>query len=672
MKKISRKDFLKITGGAAAGALTGIIMSGTPARIFNKLTELSQNGFDIPAGEQRFLNTVCLSCPEQCQISLRAIGDRLVKIESSNFFCPFGQASLQQHYHPERVLHPLKRLGEKGSGNYEAVSWEDAVLDIAEKINQLIAIEKTEALAAITCGTNINSSSMLSPLRYADIKDETPFILAKFLETLGSPHCYTETSIEELELASLGGILHYDLKKADTIFSFGAAIFDGWKNPAAANLLLKEKKPEQKIVFIGTNCNRTASLADEWIPVKPGTEAVFAIGMAKYLFNKKRLSPIAVNPREWISIAESFDDSTIANITGVAFEKISEIAEQFYAAKNPAAIAGSGARSLCSSSAELMAVYALNTMVRTNSVSLLSQAKPNYQFSNNKKNVANKTEKYAGLDTFIHEGSFDILFINDTNPVYDSVIGNELVAKMQKSFVVSLSSMMDESSIYADYILPTTSPLEKLHSEPFTKALPVVDDSIIYSIKQEGDVKNGEDIILMIAEKILLPLRFNRTFSAPTPSRNFAFNTTRVLEKLNSLKSTGNTEYPLVFMPLDLHIANNNHALALPYISKSLDKHVIDNNKLKLHINKLTAEKYSLSEGESVDLKSQRGKTGPFVVHITDTIAPDVVAAPFGFGHSKGSVFAKNKGVKINDIMNTNIDPITGAANLCITQVKLA
>lgn len=671
MKKISRKDFIKIAGGAAAGAAAGLVFSGTPARILKELAGLTQDKNIIYGKEQLFLETVCPSCALQCQINLRIADNHIIKIESSNFFCPFGQSSVQRLSHPERILQPLRRSGEKGSGQFSPVSWEEAAASIADKINQNAGT--TDSIAAITSQTAKARLTALST-RYDGAEDECALLLERLLALLGSPHCYSATCAEKLELAALGGVLFYELEKADLIIIFRTALFDGGLNPAEANRLLKNKNERQKIIYIGTNCNRTASIADEWIPVKPGSEAVFALGMAKYLFQTKRLYPAAVNAREWTALADSFDETELALITGIPVEKINLTAEQFYSAGRAAALTGG----IHSSTAELSAVYALNTMIKTRSVSLISPAKANFRFPRNMEAYTkNEPQKFSGLDAFIKNGSFDTLFINETNPVYDSVYGKELAAKMQKAFVVCLSPFIDESSLHADFILPVLLPPEKLLLEPLQiNGTPEGDikNSRGITSKPNENSKRGADIIRLIADKIpaLNPIYFDKTFGKPAPVRNFAFKTALLKEHFDALKNTNaNKNYPLKLMPLSEALTAADGALALPYVQKTLDKNIFENGKLKLHINSDTANKYNLREGNKVSLASERGASGIFRVHITDTIAPEVAAAPLGFGHTEYTSFASGKGIGLRDIMNADIDPVTGAANNAVTRVRL-
>ena len=157
MKKIERKDFLKIGGGTIVGGLTGYVFSGAPFQGFQWLVEWTQDQYVPAAGEEKYLSSVCGICPNKCNISIRMISERAVKIETSNSGCPLGENALQLLYHPERIKKPLKLTGKKGSGKYKEVEWEEAIKDISGKLNELINANKGNSIASISKDANLSS-----------------------------------------------------------------------------------------------------------------------------------------------------------------------------------------------------------------------------------------------------------------------------------------------------------------------------------------------------------------------------------------------------------------------------------------------------------------------------------------------------------------------------------
>ncbi|MCL1911453.1 MAG: molybdopterin-dependent oxidoreductase [Leptospirales bacterium] len=624
MEKINRKDFLKISACCAAGAFSGIIFSGTPLRL---LKELGRDEEYAPA-VLNFVESNCLACAEKCDITVKISGVRAVKIESANPLCHIGRSAPQFFYHPERILTPMKVSAEKGSGKFSPVSWQEAISAVSGKMNALISDNKADSIAAIN-SSRASSAGLLEGL----------------LASAGSPHSYSEGCGET---SALNGIMNYNFDKAGCIVSFGAPLFDAPKEPAL-NRFLKNRTRDQKIIYIGTNCDRTASIADEWIPVKPGTERVFAMAMADYIFKKYRKIPAAPNAREWLSLASQLGIDSAAAITGANEEKTAAVAETFYLAKNPLAVTWNRASSI-----DLAAVYCLNSMLRSPAIYLRADK--------------GNSKKFSGLDAFIREASFEMLFINEANPVYSSVFGKELSQKAAAAFTVAISPFINDSALYADYILPPFSNMEQLTSGGHTVVTPL------------GDAMNSARIIFSIAENIpsaALPYKDyneyinNKTRMTLFPANYLSFNTAHIQIQIDALKNVEpDPEYPLslVYIPTGLTAFDS---LELPYVSKAIDKNIFENGIMKVHINSVTADKYSLSEGSKISLVSKRGESGPFKVHIANTVAPDVVAAPDGFGHRGCTKYADKKGINLKNIMSADIDPLTGEACAQFTPVKI-
>ncbi|PKL37620.1 MAG: hypothetical protein CVV44_14845 [Spirochaetae bacterium HGW-Spirochaetae-1] len=642
MKKIERKELLMMTGGAVVGGLTGYVLSGAPFLMFQDLAEWTQDQYVPLKGEIKLLQSICQSCTTKCEISVRMVADRAVKVETSNAACPLGQASLQLLYHPERIDKPLKRTGNKGKGRFVPVSWESAMADISGKMNALVKNNKKDAIAAINKDINLSSE-----------------LLEKLITSTGSTNVFYESSLNALTMSALGGVVDYDFNKADYVLSFGAKLFEGWGVPGAMNKVLAAWPGSgKKLVQVDTNCSRTTSLADEWVPVKAGTEPVLAMGIANYLIKEKKLISAGEGFAKWAQYVYQYDMPTTAKLTGVSEDRIKALAEAFYGARNPMAVAGRGAHGVSSSASEIIAVYALNTLVRSTSVSLKQ-----YTGMGTGKNP-------AGIDDFIKNGNFELLFVNEADPVYKSVLGKDLAAKMEKAFVVAMMPLINDTALYADYVLPSLTFLETLQSDGQTV------------LKPYASAKHAGDIIIELAGKVDAAkgaFPWTSYLDAVKQAGNtrgvagFSFKVDKLKEQLSGFKKQkANAEYPLSLIPVEMPLVGDGDGMAFPYVLKNIDSDSFMLGKMKVLMNKATAKKEGVSEGSSIKIISERGKIGSVKVHITDTIAPDVVAVPLGFGHMAYTKYAQKKGVNPKEIMAADIDPVTGAANWWGTRVKIS
>jgi anaerobic selenocysteine-containing dehydrogenase len=644
MKKIERKDFLILGGGVVLGGLSGWVFSGAPFLGFQWLAEWTQDQYVPVKGIEKYVESVSDACPNGCKVNVRMLGDRAVKIESKDGVCPSCTNALQLLYHPERIATPLKKSGNKGSGKFESISWEQAIKDISEKMNSLIKEGKGNSIAAINKNESLNSQ-----------------LMERFIKAAGSNNVYYEPSLKSLTSNAIGGYINYDFERTDYILSFGAKLIEGWGQSVNMQKMFTQwKKRGTKIVQADTVCSMTASHATEWVPVKPGSEAVLAFGIANYLIIDKRLNSAGEEFGKWSQlIINKFPLESVAKYTGVSVDTIKKIGDDFSKAQNPVAVAGKGGIGVSASSAEIIAIYCLNTLVKSRAATLMTNSGVSYK------------GEFAGLDDFIKNGAFAALFLNNSDPVYKSVLGDELKSKMGKAFVVSINPIMNDSANYADYILPSLSFLE------------TITPGKTQVVKSFEESKDAKDIIIELSKAIdktknTLPasgIDSYRILARESASNaRFSFNVDKIKNELDAIekKLASDSEYPLIMIPVEIPLLGDGDGLAFPYVLKSIDPAVFYKGKHLVQINRETGKKYGLSENSSIVIKSARGKLGKVYVNLTDTVAPDTIAIPIGFGHVSYTKYGNKKGVNPKKIMAAEVDPLTGTADWWSTRVKIS
>lgn len=664
MKKLERRDIIKIAGGAIAGTAAGTLFSGAPFLSLQWLVEWTQDQYVPAAGEEKYLEGKCILCPNRCPVSVRMIGSRAVKIEAVGTGCFRVQNAIHLYYHPERIKYPLKRADKKGKNVFSPATWEEAIKDISSKIKALKDGGKGGAIAAIG-GRDFTLSGE---------------ILKRMLKSVGSPHYYTEPGFDSISGAA-AGILHntrgsfkYDLENADYILSFGARLAEGWGDPAVMHRSLSALKARgAKYVHIDTLCTRSASYADRWIPVKPGTETILALGIIKQLIAAGKTSPGA-NFAQWVQVLiNEYTPERITEITGVTAETIKQLAQDLMSARSPVAVAGKGGRSVSSSTVEFAAVQALNSITgsigRKGGVMFAEYpglGEPALDAA--ALEVYRKTTPRTGLDDFIKNGEVpELLFINESDPVFKSVYGKALADKMRKTpMVVAFMPLLNDTAAYADYVLPTICGLEDGNMGQRFKSMHPVD--ILLSIAKRVDgIKNS---FPWKDHRDLLAIRLN---PQPRAGGNIVYPVDHLRNYLAVFsKKIQDQSHPLALIPFEIPQVGDGDGLALPYVLKCLDGTTLTGKKLWVMMNPETAKKNGVSEGSRITIISKRGKIGSVKVHLTNTVAPDTVAIPLGFGHVSYTRYAEGKGVNPMTIMSDEIDPVSGAADWWFTRVKIS
>jgi len=495
MPTIDRRDFLKFIVGGAVGTM----VSPLPWVSMDEVAKWSQRWAPIPeGGESSYLNSICLLCPGGCGIKVRLIENkRAVKIEgqpnhpvNQGGLCPLGLAGLQYLYQEEiRVKGPMKRFGPRGKGDWLPVSWEEAYGDLTKRFKELRENNQAHTAALLDGRGGQGSLSLL---------------MARFMKSYGSPN-YIRTprleDTEEMVTASFHGFrspLAYDLPNAKYILSFGAGLLDGWGTPTWVAQAYREwrKGPQAgraKLVQVEPIASSTASLADEWVAVKPGTEGALAWGLAQIMISKGWVNREAVQSgtsgleglKEVLN--KKYTPDKVAKITGLPPAEIERLAKDFASAKQGVALMGRGKGDLAIPFSEGAAVYTLNVLIgavnRSGGVFLKSEgglgaswpravpdgiaekglAQPRLDSVGSSKFPAGQPSYTRFFSNAAQQTPYPInlLMLHEANPAFRLGEGAIKAAVAQIPFIVSFSSFYDETTQLADLILPAPTFLER-------------------------------------------------------------------------------------------------------------------------------------------------------------------------------------------------------------------
>jgi len=183
---VARRDFIKLVGlgTAALGASTAVGL-GAAAQALNvvPLEEFPEHG-----PESRIVS-LCGLCPARCGTIVRKIGsdglkrgERAVKVEGNPLdpinqgaLCPVGQAMLQLVYNPDRIRSPMKCVGERGAGGWQAISWQEAIATIKAKLGELRGGPGAHTVAVLSNGTSELAGRLMT--RFLDAYGSPNFIL---------------------------------------------------------------------------------------------------------------------------------------------------------------------------------------------------------------------------------------------------------------------------------------------------------------------------------------------------------------------------------------------------------------------------------------------------------------------------------------------------------------
>lgn len=281
--------------------------------------------------------SICTICDPQtqCGLNLYVKDGKIIKVEGSKenphnggTLCSKGAATRQYVYHQDRLKTPMKRVGPRGSGKFEAISWDEALDTIAQKLNQAKEEFGPESVVF-----------------YAGYTKWMRAFLHRLAHAFGSPNYITESSTCA-QAMFMGQKLNFgmggfpDVKNAKCLLVWSSNPF--YTNTNQARGLLAAKENGLKIITVDPRYSPMAAQADIHLQLRPGTDGALALAMAHVIINEGLYDQEFVNNysygfEEYREYVREFTPEKGEELTGVPAEKI-RAAARLYATAKPAAI----------------------------------------------------------------------------------------------------------------------------------------------------------------------------------------------------------------------------------------------------------------------------------------------------------------------------------------------
>jgi len=235
---------------------------------------------DIHAPGVEMVKSLCYFCHANCGVLAYVKDGDVIKIEGDPDYsnqgglCCRGTSALLHVNHPARVNHVLKRVGEKGEGKWEQIDYDQAIKEVAERLNKIKAESGAEAVASAGGTTRTDD-----------------WARRRFLNQFGTPNgfhnallCWIPTFMAETAVCGWSPF-ETDLGGARCLILWGM-------NPGASSLPSMNgytdlQKAGMKVIMVDPRYSETAAKADLWLPLRPGTDAALALGMLNVIINEK-------------------------------------------------------------------------------------------------------------------------------------------------------------------------------------------------------------------------------------------------------------------------------------------------------------------------------------------------------------------------------------------------
>ncbi len=280
--RIGRRNVLK-GAGALGGAL--FVSRYVPDWLTSEAESAGELA-EVAQATEEWVPTTCWIGKQDCGLLARKINGRLVKLEGNpahprnlGRLCPKGVGQIQAIYDPNRVKTPLIRTNEKGvSGEWRQASWDEALTLVGEKIKETVA--RDPKLLIWQKGRS-----------KAGVFYDDAFVHASGATKLHHGAFCSDAGYRALEYTiGLHGVLHPDFRHTRYLLSFGWDPMNGGGNKFCQitwhQQLIKARERGLKMVHLDPSRRTAGPFADEWLPIKPGTDMAFFLAVANVLIEK--------------------------------------------------------------------------------------------------------------------------------------------------------------------------------------------------------------------------------------------------------------------------------------------------------------------------------------------------------------------------------------------------
>lgn len=246
--------------------------------------------------EEKFVYTACMGagCHEQCFLKTIVKDGKVVRTERADLgppegyrfgICQKGIEYARFPYLPARLLHPMKRVGERGEEKFQEISWEQAMNEIGAKLRDIRDKYGPDSVVVNTfcCGYPANYSALHMAL------------ISRFIHTFGATATEMETIdsadffASEIDFGSSWCYSRYDMRvlaSAKYIVIWGSNPLGATRAVATTRNMLDAQEHGAKLVNIGLRYDSTAAKSDQFVPIKGGTDAALALAMNRMMIDE--------------------------------------------------------------------------------------------------------------------------------------------------------------------------------------------------------------------------------------------------------------------------------------------------------------------------------------------------------------------------------------------------
>jgi anaerobic selenocysteine-containing dehydrogenase len=287
------------------------------------------------------VHSVCaLDCPDCCSMLVQVENGRAIQLRgdpshpvTQGFLCGKVAQYLEREYSPDRLLYPQKRVGAKGEGRFERISWDEALDTIATKLDKIAGEFGPEAILPYSYGGTLGMLNGAGMDR-------------RFFHRLGASRL-DRTICATAGAAGLTAANGFRYATEPEQFRLSKLIIAWGANIHGANIhlwpfIVEARRKGAKLVVIDPIRTRTAALADQHFAINPGSDLALALGLMHVIIGEKLYDAdyVSRHTHGFDALRDrvaNYPPERVAALTGIAAQDILQLARD-YATTRPAAI----------------------------------------------------------------------------------------------------------------------------------------------------------------------------------------------------------------------------------------------------------------------------------------------------------------------------------------------
>ncbi|CUP16910.1 molybdopterin-containing oxidoreductase family protein [Intestinibacter bartlettii] len=652
-------------------------------------------------------------CPTSCGLVIETDGKKILKVKgdenhpaTQGLICRKMRNYEESVHSKDRILTPLKRIGKKGEGKFEKITWEEAAQEITDKWKKIIKEDGPSAILPVYY------SGVMSVIHRncgdALFNKMGACSLVKTLCSSAKGAGYNSV------MGSTGALDPRELENSDYYIVWGSNMKA--TRIQALPTLIKARKEGKKVVLIETYSKPMEKYCDEVILIKPGTDGALALAMMNVMVeenlqDEEFLLEKSIGYHEFKKTLKQYTPKWAEEITGIPKDVIVKLAREYASVKAPAIILGSGNSRYTNGGMTVRLITILSIFtgaikypggglcgVSPTSLSYIRKdiiTRPD--FRTNKARVININQVSSAL---VDENQpIKSLFVYASNPIGSISNQNKMIKGLMRDdlFTVVHERFMTDTAKYADIVLPATFSVEQddvytsygyctlatankvieppkecksnwdmfrllakymgYDDEYFKKTeREIFDELIEKSLEDVENLTQEQKYILKNGGAISTP--FENHMDIKTKSGKIQIINDEMEERIPRYTENIGQNYPL-----NLVAVPSCETLNSIFLEKN--KVVEKRGKIKVKINSKDASKRDIKNGDEVICFNNLGEVG-FIAEVTDTVAQNTVIAEGVYNRD----FAIN-GKLVNALHDDRLSDIGEATTLNSNTVEI-